>query len=692
MSNGSIEEIARALSGKKKSGGGYMCLCPAHADKNPSLSIDVEGDHLLLYCHAGCSSDDVIAELKARGLWSENGKRKTSDSSSIVKWYEYKDEDGKILFRKARRANKTFYIEPKGVAPTLYNLPGIARAKRESRTVIITEGEKDADTLNARGYIATTVAFGASSWDDKFAEKLEGVHVLLCGDHDAQGYEYIRSVARGLRRSAASIRFVKLPHQIHGKKVKDVSDFFFCGGTESEFESLVENATTEQPTEPLPAVEDSETPKPRKKKTAKLGQVAQATKIIEKIGAENILFFQEFFWLWKRTGVWQRVEDRELKQIVVNELREVKRGDAESIVDHIKTLTYWPQHKFDRGSPWVINCLNTELHYSEAEEGFIPIAHMRESYRTVQIPIEWQPTAKAPRFELFLDEIFAGETDIVERKQMLLEMVGYTLLSTCRFEKFILLTGDGANGKSVVLSVLEALCGPGNYSAIRPEGLEEDFLRAHLLGKLANIITELKEGEMLPDASLKSLISGEIQTACFKHRGHFEFRPYATYWFSCNHLPNTRDFSDALQRRTLILDFKRKFEGSEADTGLIDKLLGELPGILRMVVTALGAVIARGGEFTMCDSCIKQKDKWRVNNDQVRQFLADNCEAGQELWISSNDLYASYKKWAVEAGVQKPISRNNFSQRIERLGFSLGKRSGERTFFGLSTKFSSSII
>lgn len=680
------DRIAEALGGKRKSGGGYMCRCPAHNDRTPSLSIDWRDGQLLLFCHAGCDSADVIDELKSRGLWSNGVDKKKREESPIIKWYDYTDEQGNVLFRKARRANKTFFVEPAGASPVLYNLERIKFAREEGFAVILVEGEKDADTLTSKGYVATTTPYGGGNWSDSFGKALHGLHVILCGDNDKTGREHIAKAAKGLKDNAASIRYVKLPIKVNEKFVKDVTEFFDAGGTDGEFGNLVENAGQEPSTEEYP---EEEKPKSERKPRQKTGQVSQANRIIARIGAENIIFFQEFFWLWKKTGVWQRVEDRELKGIIINELGEVKRGEAESIVDHIKTLTYWPSHKFDRGSPWVINCLNTELHYSEELEAFQPIAHARESYRTVQVPIEWQPDAKAPRFTRFLDEIFQGEEDVETRKTMLLEMMGYTLLSTCRYEKFILLTGDGANGKSVILSVLEAFCGAENYSAVRPESLESDFLRAHLLGKLANIVTELKEGEILPDAALKSLVSGESQTACFKHKGHFEFRPYATFWFSCNHLPNTRDFSDALQRRTLILDFKRKFEGEEADPELADKLLAELPGILVMAVRAFGMVIARGGRFTLCESCIKLKDKWRLNNDQVRQFVDDNCERGRELWISSSELYSNYRKWALEAGVQKPVARNNFSQRIERLGFLLNKRSGERTFFGICARISS---
>ena len=55
------ETIAKALGGRK-SGGGWMARCPAHDDREPSLSIrDAEDGKVLVRCHAGCDQERVIA-------------------------------------------------------------------------------------------------------------------------------------------------------------------------------------------------------------------------------------------------------------------------------------------------------------------------------------------------------------------------------------------------------------------------------------------------------------------------------------------------------------------------------------------------------------------------------------------------------------------------------------------------------
>src|SRR6478672_8421273 len=64
------DELAQALKGRR-AGRGWKAPCPAHADANPSLSINVGHDGMVLFrCHAGCSQDQVIDALRERGLWN----------------------------------------------------------------------------------------------------------------------------------------------------------------------------------------------------------------------------------------------------------------------------------------------------------------------------------------------------------------------------------------------------------------------------------------------------------------------------------------------------------------------------------------------------------------------------------------------------------------------------------------------
>jgi hypothetical protein len=71
----SAETIATALGGRS-TGGGWTARCPGHDDRTPSLSIRHADDgKVLVRCHAGCDQERVIAALRGRGLWANDGLR-----------------------------------------------------------------------------------------------------------------------------------------------------------------------------------------------------------------------------------------------------------------------------------------------------------------------------------------------------------------------------------------------------------------------------------------------------------------------------------------------------------------------------------------------------------------------------------------------------------------------------------------
>jgi len=80
----SAESIAKALGGRKV-GSGWMACCPAHHDRQPSLSIcDADGGKVLIRCHAGCKQEEVIRVLRHLGLWGDGGQPTKRSSVRIA--------------------------------------------------------------------------------------------------------------------------------------------------------------------------------------------------------------------------------------------------------------------------------------------------------------------------------------------------------------------------------------------------------------------------------------------------------------------------------------------------------------------------------------------------------------------------------------------------------------------------------
>lgn len=412
--------------------------------------------------------------------------------------------------------------------------------------------------------------------------------------------------------------------------------------------------------------------------------LAHAQSTIKAVGPENILFGESHFWRWDGT-VWRRREDMSVSKEVIATLRagdeKITNALVESITGLIRKEAYRPDHSFNIGNPEVVNTLTGELELTP--NGWIQHPHRREHYRTTIIPVRYDPTAQAPRFGQFLWDVFRDDQDAEDKIRAVLQLMGYSLMAHARHEKFVLAIGNGANGKSVLLRVVEALVGRKNVAGVKPSQFDNKWQRAHLHMKLANIVSELPEGKMIADDELKSIVSGEISTVEMKNRDPFDMRAFCTCWFGTNHMPHTRDFSDGLYRRAVILPFNRQFAEHEQDKGLADKLIEELSGILNLALAHYAHAAQHG--FTLPASSIAAREEWRREADQVRSFIAERCDQNAAGEISMSALYSSFDTWARQSGVRNIVGKIQFGKRLRSVGYG-SKHSDGTVVLGLVLK------
>jgi hypothetical protein len=177
-----IGKIVAALGGGRRDGNGWTCRCPAHPDQHPSLSVTAKNGKLLVHCHAGCSQDAVVGELRRRGLWPE----KTQPLGPIVATYDYLDENGAFRYQvtKHLEPEKTFrQRRPDGSSGWIDNIKGIARLpyrlvelleSNPDGIVVVAEGEKDINNVRSKlGFTATCNSMGAMNWQPEISHWLK---------------------------------------------------------------------------------------------------------------------------------------------------------------------------------------------------------------------------------------------------------------------------------------------------------------------------------------------------------------------------------------------------------------------------------------------------------------------------------------------------------------------------------------
>ena len=259
----------------KEGSGEYKLRCPFHDDLKPSLNFNPSKNTFHCFgCHAKGTTKKLVMGLKgiseseaiqqhARAIGVNPVFEPESDAEAE---YRYEEETGNLLYRVLRYPGKRFSQQRwapegwvhnlKGVKPTLYNLPEI----RYAATVVITEGEKDADRVNGlqlRDYtgrivVATTCSGGAGSWQDRFADLLtspcyripanvlpvDSRCAIVMPDSDTEGQEYKEKIIACLAKRA--IRHCVVTFE----RFKDVSEYLDAGHTGKELAQRITDEVT----------------------------------------------------------------------------------------------------------------------------------------------------------------------------------------------------------------------------------------------------------------------------------------------------------------------------------------------------------------------------------------------------------------------------------------------------------------
>lgn len=275
-----LEDVLRRLEGVKRSGGGYSARCPAHEDKNASLSVK-QGYNggVVLHCHAGCTPEQVVGALglSMKDLFpdgdrprQEHRTRPTSreDRGSIAAQYDYTDENGQLLARKTRwetavegKKKKTFtWGHPAGQGfqsgrngmAVPYRLPELVKAE----SVFLCEGEKDVDNLTAQGLAATCSPDGAgtgSKWRDTYTPYFAGKTVYILQDNDDVGKKFAQYEAEKLSPVAQEVKVLDLTTLWPGlPEHGDISDVMEHLGATQALADLLELADKAPGWEPSP--------------------------------------------------------------------------------------------------------------------------------------------------------------------------------------------------------------------------------------------------------------------------------------------------------------------------------------------------------------------------------------------------------------------------------------------------------
>jgi putative DNA primase/helicase len=295
----------------------------------------------------------------------------------------------------------------------------------------------------------------------------------------------------------------------------------------------------------------------------------------------------------------------------------------------------------------------------------------RANFMTYQLSFEYNPYAKAPLFEAYLDKVLPDKN----LQHILAEYLGYVFIhpSILKLEKTLLLYGTGANGKSVFYEIVRSLLGDQNTSEYSLQNLtnENGYSRAMIANKLVNYASEIN-GKL--EASIfKQLVSGEPVEARLPYGRPFIITNYAKLIFNCNELPKDVEHTEGYFRRFQIIPFEVMIPEEEQDKQLAQKIISsELSGVFNWVLLGLNRLLKQK-RLTESNKVKQARDQYEKESDTTRLFLDDKeYQISPTGYIPLNKIYPEYRAFCLDNGFY-PVNSINFKKRLVARGVFLDR-------------------
>ncbi len=293
--------------------------------------------------------------------------------------------------------------------------------------------------------------------------------------------------------------------------------------------------------------------------------------------------------------------------------------------------------------------------------------HKRNDLITKLARVDFDPDAKCPVWQGFLEQIMAGNKALITFLQ---RAVGYSLTGDVSEQVLFFLYGKGANGKTTFLkTILDLVDNYGRQS--EPGLLIQKNVESHptglaeLLGSRFVSTTEVEEGRRMAETLVKQMTGGDRQKGRFMRQDWFEFEPTFKLWLAANHRPVIRSTDYGIWRRIRLIPFEVTISPKDQDKSLLKKLKSEFSGILAWAVKGCldwqREGLSEPAEVTQATS------SYKTDMDILGSFIADRCVVHPDALINVARLYAIYIEWC-ESNKEVRMSKRQFGSQLDERG------------------------
>jgi P4 family phage/plasmid primase-like protien len=302
----------------------------------------------------------------------------------------------------------------------------------------------------------------------------------------------------------------------------------------------------------------------------------------------------------------------------------------------------------------VLNVETGELHAHSKEFGFLYC-----------LDYGYDPKATCPTWDLLMKNLTGNKQHMID---VLEEFLGYMVSGMeYRYNRILVLAGDGNNGKTTVLNCMKKIIGEKNFSAVSAKKFPDRFTPVAFYGKLANFAEEASKEAFKETDVIKALTGDSDLEVERKFENSFKFRNRAKLVMTYNEVPYLSDRSEGMMRRLLIMPFDVNLteEKDKLIPDVYKKIQLELPGILNRALAGLARLKANDGFTDVPETREKVKEMHTISDPVFAMWEAlFETTGNKEDCVTIPEMWTQYEKFDPREGNFQRISQLSFSRRI----------------------------
>ena len=252
-----------------------------------------------------------------------------------------------------------------------------------------------------------------------------------------------------------------------------------------------------------------------------------------------------------------------------------------------------------------------------------------------------------------------------EMKQFLLEIAGYSMIRSAKYQVALILKGYANNGKSDYLHIIESLlgkfCSHQNLSQLS----KTKSLMA-LYGCTANIIDDTCEIKKLDFAQIQSIISGGTLSLDFNGVEEFAFAPYSTLLLATNHYLCFKGCHRELMRRFIVVPFSANLDDC-ADIDMTENICSQenLNVIATLAMRIFNKVII-DKQFHIPELVASSTTTFFLQANPVLEFIKSHPI---NRLVSKGDYWADFYRWCCRHGIETSETNATFGTQVIAYGY-----------------------